>query len=136
MKFCLLLITVFALLAPAGYSQAVMRKGDVFDLRLSGMPAETATEWMMQYTVDDNGRVKIPYIGEIQVGGASTGDAARAIERRLVAEKIFTQPTAVILLQTQSRFVTVGGEVRAPGVVPWSPDLSLSAVIKRVGGAG
>ncbi len=46
MKFCLLLITVFALLAPAGYSQAVIRKGDVFDLRLSGMPAETASEFI------------------------------------------------------------------------------------------
>ncbi len=134
MKFYLLVLAGFALLAPAGYAQALIRKGDVFDLRLSGMPAETASEFMFQYAVDDSGRVKIPYIGDVQAGGHSPTDVARTIERRLVAEKIFTQPTALILLQTQSSFVTIGGGVRAPGVVPWSPDLTLSQGLMRVGG--
>jgi len=136
MKLLLLLLSLFALLAPSTYAQAVMRNGDVFELRLSGMPAEAATEFMLQYTVADDGRVKIPYIGEMQAGGISTTELARSIERKLVAAKIFTNPTAVISLQAQSRFVTIGGEVRAPGVVPWTPDLTVSSALKRVGGLG
>jgi polysaccharide export outer membrane protein len=132
----LLLLVLLAVAAPAAFSQAVMRRGDVFDLRLSGMPADAAQEFYLQYTVSDEGKVKIPYIGEMQAAGVSTTKLARSIEERLVSEKIFTRPTAVINLQQQSRFVTVGGEVRQPNVVQWSPDLTLSVAIKRVGGPG
>ena len=134
MKRFLLFLAVLALAAPAAFPQAVMRKGDVFELRLSGMPLDAAQEFFLQYTVGDEGRVKIPYIGEIQAQGITTTQLARTIEKELVAKKIFTRPTAVINLQAQSRFVTIGGEVRAPNTVPWSPELTLSMALKRVGG--
>jgi polysaccharide export outer membrane protein len=136
MKTLLVLLGLLALLAPASYSQATLRKGDSFKLVLSGMPAETAQEWMLDYTVGDDGRVKIPYIGDVNANATSINDFCRNIERRLVAEKIFTHPTAVLILQPQSRFVTVGGEVRSPSTVPWTPDMTLSQAIKRVGGVG
>lgn len=136
MKTLLLLFALLSLLAPAGYSQATLRKGDGFKLVLSGMPAETAQEWMLDYTVGDDGHVKIPYIGDINANNMSTNEFCRTVERRLVQEKIFTHPTAVIVLQPQSRFVTVGGEVRNPTIVPWSPDMTLSQAIKRAGGVG
>lgn len=136
MKYFFLLLALLTLLAPAGYSQAVMKKGDVFELRLSGMPPETASEFFLQYTVGDDGKVKLPYIGEVPAAGLSTTEFGRSIERRLVQEKIFTRPVAVIMLQQQSRFVTVGGEVRAPNTIQWSPDLTLNQAIMRVGGPG
>ena len=136
MKSLLLLLACLALLAPAGYSQATLRKGDGFKLVLSGMPAETAQEWMLDYTVGDDGHVKIPYIGDINASNLSTNEFCRTVERRLVAEKIFTHPTAVLVLQPQSRFITIGGEVRNPSIVAWSPDMTLSQAIKRAGGVG
>jgi protein involved in polysaccharide export with SLBB domain len=125
-----------ALLAPAGYGQAVLRAGDVFELRLSGMPIDVASEFAMQYTVSDDGKVGIPYIGDVRAAGLTTTNFAKAVERKLVADKIFTHPTAVINLQPQSRYVTIGGEVRSPQPVPWSTDLTLSVAIKRAGGVG
>ena len=131
------LLTIFALcslLSTTSHGQAVLRNGDVFDLRLSGMPVEYAAEFSFQYTVGDNGEVRVPLIGEMKAAGTSATQLARNIERKLVAEKIFTNPTVLIGLQAQSRFVTVGGAVRAPTAVPWSNDMTLTNAIYRAGG--
>jgi polysaccharide export outer membrane protein len=134
MRSILLAILSLALLFPShSHAQAVLRQGDVFELTLSGMPAEYAAEFHLFLTVGDDGEVRIPYIGGIKATGASTTQLARALERKLVTEKIFTNPTAVINLQPQSRFVTVGGAVRAPQAVPWNNDMTLSNAITRAG---
>lgn len=133
MKPFLLLFALVALSASAP-GQTVLRKGDVFELRIGGVPAEVASEWAYQYTVGDNGTVKFPYIGEVRAADTSVADFARALERRLVQEKIFTQPTAVVTLRPETRFVTVGGEVRSPCSVPWSNGLTLWSAISRAGG--
>src|SRR3954467_7618860 len=133
----LLLSIVAVLLMPANQAraQALLRTGDVFDLRLSGMPQEYANEFSFQYTVDDAGEASIPQLrAPIKAAGLSSTQLARGIEKRLVAQKIFTQPTALITTMVTSRFVTVGGGVRSPGAVPWSQDITISAVIKRAGG--
>jgi polysaccharide export outer membrane protein len=83
--------------------------------------------------VGEDGEVRLPYIGGIKAAGISTTQLARAIERKLVSDKIFTSPTAVISLQPTSRFVTVGGAVRAPQAVPLNNDMTLSNAITRAG---
>jgi len=130
------LVLAFALLglASRGYSQAVFRIGDVFEMRLSGMPVDAAAEFALQYTVSEAGEVDIPYIGAMKAQGLSTTQFARSVERKLIDAKIFTTPTVVVNLQPQSRFVTVGGGVRAPQTIAWTPDLNLSSAIKRAGG--
>src|SRR4051794_14508217 len=112
-------------------AQAVLRNGDIFELRLSGMPDEYGREYSLQYTVGDNGEVSFAQLSSpIKAANMSTTQLERAIEKRLVAEKIFTNPTAVVMLQPSSRFVTVGGGgVRAPNSVPWAPDMTLSVAI-------
>lgn len=134
MRLLLSLLALGALVPTTSDAQAVMRQGDVFELRLSGMPLEFASEFALQYTVGDTGEVRIPLIGELKAAGASTTELARAIERKLVANKIFTTPTAVITLRPDSRFVTVGGAVRSPQAVPWTNDMTLSNAIIRAGG--
>src|SRR4051794_27980187 len=108
-RLLLLLLALGALVPNRSEAQAVMRSGDVFELRLSGMPTEYASEFALQYTVGDAGEVRLPLIGEVKAAGVSTTDLARAIERKLVANKIFTTPTAVITIQPNTRVVSVGG---------------------------
>lgn len=131
-----LVCAVVLALAPRASAQAVIRPGDLFEMRFSGMPADVAAELAMVYTVGDDGSVEVPLIGTVRAAGLSTTQFAKSVEAKFVAAKIFTQPTVIVNLQQQSRFVTVGGEVRAPQVVPWSQDLNLSQAIKRAGGPG
>lgn len=133
-RFLLLMLALGALLLCRAEAQAVMRNGDGFELRLSGMASEFANEFPLQYTIGDSGEVRIPFIGEMKAAGSSPTQLARAIERKLVADKIFTSPTAVITLQPASRLVTVGGAVRSPQAVPWTNDLTLSNALIRAGG--
>lgn len=134
MRSLLILIVALGVLLPhRSHAQAVLRQGDVFELTLSGMPAEYASEFRLSLTVGDEGEVRIPLIGGVKAAGISTTQLARAIERKLMSEKIFTNPTAVINLQPTSRFVTVGGAVRAPQAVPWNNDMTLSNAITRAG---
>ena len=121
--FRIFLLAVAALGATHSYGQALLRNGDIFEMRLSGMPLEFAQEFALQYTVSDSGGVDLPYIGTMKAAGNSTTQFARAVEKKLVADKIFTNPTAVINLQPSSRFVTVGGGVRAPQASAGAPTL-------------
>jgi polysaccharide biosynthesis/export protein VpsN len=122
------------LLGAHSHAQAPLRMNDSFEMRLSGMPAEFANDFYGQYTVSDDGNVNVPLIGGIRAVGLTPPQFARSVERKLVEQKIFTNPTVQVNLQVQSRFVTVGGAVRAPQAVPWSADLTLSSAIKRGGG--
>ncbi len=130
------ILSLVLLLPRQSHAQAVIRNGDVFELTLSGMPVEYAAEFHLSFTVGDDGEVRIPLIGGVRATGISTTQLARAIERKLVSEKIFTNPTAVINLQPTSRFVTVGGAVRNPNSVTWTNDMTLSNAITRASGFG
>ena len=134
MRYLLLALLSLALLLPGhSHAQAVIRNGDIFELTLSGMPVEFAAEYHLSLTAAEDGEIHLPYVGALKATGLSTMQLARAIERKLVADKIFTNPTAVVTLQPQSRFVTVGGAVRAPQAVPWNVDMTLSNAITRAG---
>ncbi len=119
--------------SPGG--NAVLRTGDSFELRMTGMPVEDASMYSLTFTVSSDGMVNIPLGGQIRAAGLTLSQLETAIERRLIDEKIFTGPTATINVPNQARFVTVGGNVRAPNRQPWSPDLTLLVAIAASGGA-
>lgn len=133
-RFFALLFLGLCAIAPAAFAQAPLRAGDAFELQLSGMPAEFALDFRGQYTIGDDGTVSIPLIGPVRAVGLTSSQLARAIEKKLVDEQIFTHPTVLLALPIQSRFVTVGGAVRAPQAVAWTADMTLSTAIKRAGG--
>jgi polysaccharide export outer membrane protein len=131
MRRFLSLLLLLALLAPRLFGQAVatLRTGDIFDMRLGGMPAEYAQEFALQYTVGQDGTVNIPLIGEIKAAGLTSTQLERTIQNRFMGEKIFTRPAVIISIASVARFVSVSGGVRAPQRLQWNPDLSLSSAI-------
>lgn len=121
-------------LASVPGSNAVLRTGDAFELRMTGMPLEDANMYSLLFTIGGDGMVNIPLGGQIRAAGLTQSQLEKAIEKRLVDEKIFTNPTATINIPNQARFVTVGGNVRAPNRQPWSSDLTLLVAVAAAGG--
>jgi polysaccharide export outer membrane protein len=119
---------------PSGGVTATLRQGDVFEMKLSGMPQEFATDFNLQYTVGSEGTVNIPLIGELRALGQTPSQLERSIEAKLVAEKIFTRPTVLINVAQAMRIVSVSGGVRQPQRLTWSPDLSLTSAIGNCSG--
>jgi len=121
--------------APAGLkAQSVLRNGDILEVRLGGVPPEEITQFNAPYTVDEKGMINIPYIGQVKAAGSSANQVQRNIEGRLRSEGIFTHPTVTINIQNNMRFITVGGAVRTPGRVVFTPDLTLLSAINAAGG--
>ena len=117
-------------------SFATLRTGDIFDMRLSGMPAEYAQEFALQYTVGQDGTVNVPLIGEIKANGLTSTQLERTIQNRFMGEKIFTHPTVIINVAPVARTVSVSGGVRAPQRLQWTADLTLASAIGNCGGMG
>jgi protein involved in polysaccharide export with SLBB domain len=134
MKTSLLLVLLSAVLAPAVFAGAVLRAGDPVEMRISGVPADEQTQVNNVYTVDSNGMVNMPYINKVRAEGLTPGQLASAIENGYKAAGIFTNPTITIMMQPQTRFVNVGGAVRAPNRIPFTEDMTLLAAISAAGG--
>src|SRR3989442_677379 len=121
-------------LAAAASAQAGLRPGDTVEIRLSGVPIEDSQQFNAQYTLDDRGMVSLPYIGQVKAGGLPPGAAGNAIENKLKAEKIYTNPTITVIAQIGSRFLNVGGAVRQTGRGSDTPDSTLFNGIHPMGG--
>lgn len=117
-----------------GSNNAALRFGDTFELRMTGMPQEDAGMYALIFTIGGDGMVNIPLGGQIRAAGLTQSQLEQAIEKRLIDEKIFTSPTATINMSAAARFVTVGGNVRAPNRQPWSSDLTLLVAVAAAGG--
>jgi protein involved in polysaccharide export with SLBB domain len=115
-------------------SSVILRSNDVFELRLSGMPPDDASQFNGPQTVGSDGQVNVLYVGRIQAAGRTAGELERAIEKALIDKKIFRWPTAIVNISMQTRFVTIGGHVRAPSRPQWSADLTLSSALLAAGG--
>lgn len=120
--------------APSGNMSGALRPGDMLEIRISGVPAEEVGQFTGVYNVDERGMLSLPYIGTVRAAGTVANQLQTAIENRLRGEKIYTNPTITVLVQNSARFVNVRGAVRAPGRVPYTPDLTLMTAINAVGG--
>ncbi len=118
-------------------SSVVLRPNDVIELRMSGMPPDEAQQFSgTAYTISGDGQVNIPYAGALPAGGRTPSELERSIERTLIDKKIFRWPTATINVVTTLRYVVIGGNVRGPSRMQWSPDLTLMSAIAAAGGPG
>lgn len=124
----------FAWGAPKARAQAMLRNGDVLEIKISGIPSTDIASVSGQYTIDNEGFINLPYIGRVRVAGLSPGIAQSTIESVYRNRDIYTNPTITISQQLQSRFVNVGGEVKTPQRIPYTADLTVLSSINAAGG--
>jgi protein involved in polysaccharide export with SLBB domain len=122
--------------AASGIS-ATLRPGDVFDMKLTGMPSELIQDIAnIQYNIGPDGTVNIPLIGKTRASGLTATQLEDAIQAKYIADKIFTRPTVIINVQQGQRSITLSGGVRQPGRQVWTADMTLGAAIGNAGGMG
>ena len=134
MRSLILTIVCSLSLGAVAFGQATLRVGDPLDLKIGGVPTDEQTQVNNVYTVDANGTVNLPYINKVKAEGLAPSQLPSAIEAAYRANKIYTNPTITIIMQPQSRFVNVGGSVRAPMRVSFTEDMTLLTAINAAGG--
>ena len=115
------------------FADAQLRPGDSFDLRIGGVPADEISTVNGAYTIDGDGYLNMPYIGKVAVGGMTTGQATSTIERIYRSKDIYTNPTITLTIAATGRFVNVGGAVKSPQRVPYTPDMTVLSAINAAG---
>ena len=104
--------------------------GDVFQVEVIG-----EEELDGQYRVSRDGTIHFPYLGRVEVSGLEAPEVAEALSQGLVSGGFFRNPQVrVFVSESNSRRVSVMGEVQSPGTFPVTSGLGVVEVISLAGG--
>lgn len=87
---------------------------DVLNIDVYGAPELSQKE----VQVDASGRITFPLIGTVEVAGRTPGEVAQAMQDRFRSNFIKNPQITVNLKESVSQTVTIGGQVKKPGVYP------------------
>lgn len=104
--------------SPARYPLA---PGDIISVRVFDEDELSVDE----IALDNGGIVSLPLIGDVQAGGLTATELARAIEAAYAAEYVRDPRVAVLVKKAQERTIAVEGEVQLPGVYPFAEGQTL-----------
>jgi polysaccharide export outer membrane protein len=108
----------------------VMRPGDKVTLRLTGVPDEG---YLIEVQIPQSGDITVPLLLQpFHAAGRTAGDLALEITQAYKSQRIYTTPEVTVI--PEERYVSVGGDVRTPNRVLYTPDLTLLTAINACGG--
>ncbi|WP_418983009.1 polysaccharide biosynthesis/export family protein [Alistipes sp.] len=81
---------------------------------VSGTPSQASGPQSLQIlTVDENGMLGMPLIGQVEAAGKTRGELARAIADKIIAEGYFNDPA--VNVEFADMKISIIGEVTRPG---------------------
>jgi polysaccharide export outer membrane protein len=105
-------------------------KGDVLEIGVVGRD-----DYRARIQVQDDGTILLPLVNSLRVEQLTLLEIRDAVASALKAGGYYVNPAvSVIVVNYASRYITVLGQVRTPGVVPIDRDYRLSEIIARAGG--
>ncbi len=135
-----LFLALFALTLVSTHAPAQIRAGKAINITISNVPDEDKATVNGVYPVSDNGTINMPMLGEVHAAGMSSGALQSSLQARYRSAEIYTNPTIQVIVdanasQVAQESVTVGGQVRKPGPVVFTRELTLWQAIQNAGGA-
>ena len=115
---------------PKDFSELRIEPGDLLSVNVYDAP-----EFTSSYRVDTAGDLTIPLCGKVNLRGQTLIEAAHRIEAAFKESQILVAPqVSVDVTQYAGQYVTVLGEVGAPGRVALIAPTTLGEVLAEVGG--
>jgi polysaccharide biosynthesis/export protein len=88
-----------------------------------------------KFTVEADGSFTFPLIGRVKAGGLTLRDLEAELKKRLSPDYLRNPQVSVAVEQYRSQRIFVVGEVRTPGPVQLTGDMTLIEAIARAGSA-
>ncbi len=104
-----------------------LSSGDVVRITFPG-----TTELTQSQTIQTDGKINLPYIGEVQASGRTVGDLQRELEARYESE--LQDTTVVLTLEKSVTAVVVGGAVKNGGKYAFDRPTTVLQAIMEAGG--
>jgi len=115
--------------APATVLEYEVGAGDVLEVNVFGNDDLSRIP-----TVQTNGAISLPLLGEVQVAGLTVGEVQRKITNLLAKDYLVNPQVEVKVREYQSQFVSVVGEVNSPGRKPIRGRMRLIDALVESGG--
>jgi polysaccharide export outer membrane protein len=113
----------------AGQAEYVVGPDDVIEIEVVGQPDRARAH------VYADGTIQVNLLGKVSVAGRTTRQIGEEMAQALKAGAFYANPTVnVEVVSFASRYVTVLGDVGAPGLVPINRPYRLSEILAKVGG--
>lgn len=130
------LLLSLALLAVASVAQAQTYRigaGDVIEVQIVGEAELSAPAPGL--TVGPDGRIVLPFVGELTAAGATTDELQQQIRDALVEGQILLDPVVMVRVREfRSQVYNVLGAVRNPGTFPFRGGLTIRDALAQAGG--
>jgi polysaccharide export outer membrane protein len=108
----------------------VLGPGDVIEAQVLGR-----SDFTTRARIGQDGAIQLPYLGTVAASDRSTRKLGDEIAKALEAGGYYASPIVnVDIVSYASRYVTVLGEVGAPGLTPIDRPYHLSEILARDGG--
>lgn len=114
---------------PASSGDYAVGPGDVLDIAVFGNDDLSRVP-----TVQTNGSISFPLLGEVQVAGLTVAEVQRKITNLLAKDYLVNPQVEVKVREYQSQFVSVVGEVNSPGRKPIRGRMRLVDALLESGG--
>jgi len=115
---------------PAPLANGTIRVGDKITVQLAGVPDDG---YIHEYEIPSSGDISVPLLTQsFHAVGVNPSDLASEISEAYKSQRIYTNPVVTVL--AEERYISVGGDVRGPSRVLYSPDSTLMSTINATGG--
>lgn len=134
MKPCSLYASVLAVsigvmsLPTMASAEYLLGAGDVLDIAVFGV-----ADFKRRMTVNVDGDVSVPYLGEVHATGLSIGGLRQVLASALDRTGTMRKPDVTIELAEYRPFF-IGGDVARPGAIPFRPGLTVRHAVALAGG--
>ena len=116
--------------SPAGAGEYVLGPTDVVEVNLLGRADFTTKD-----RITEDGKIRLPLLGEVKAADLTSAQLGDEVAALLVKGGFFTQPIVKVdVVSYGSRYVTLLGNFRTPGLVPIDHPYKLSEIVARAGG--
>ncbi|MBU6170474.1 MAG: polysaccharide biosynthesis/export family protein [Verrucomicrobia bacterium] len=136
LKFISSLFVALICLGTGAFGQ--IQAGRAIQISVSGVPSEEKGRIDAIYPVSESGMINVPFIGQVRAEGLRAEQLAQVLEQRFRAAEIYTSPTFQVIDSSaksiEEKVVTIGGQVRKTGPVPFNRGLTLYQAIQNAGG--
>jgi len=134
-----LLLGLLALIFASAPLAAQIEAGKSINITIANVPDEDKATITNVYPVSESGYINMPFIGQVRAAGLRADDLAASLQSRYRGAGIYTNPTIQVIInmmgvKPNEEIVTVGGQVRRTGPVPYAKELTLWGAIQAAGG--
>ena len=108
-------------------SPLTISPGDILDVRVFGQEAMST-----KGEVRADGSLALPLLGSVAVASRRPEDVAASLKQRLLP--YINSPEVTVVIQESRALVSVGGEIKAVGVVELRPPATVLQALAKAGG--